>query len=230
MGNIIRLTGGGQIQVRTGVLQGIGPAGPRGLIGPQGPDGNQGPEGPAGPMGQILQMQTKTIVGATTNITAGGSSLLSFGSVAYDDMGIVASATNFIFPVEADYLFTVQVTFPATGSSNGSRSVRLVSNINGVLGQDKRPVVANQEMVISLSQPLRTTDVNEMIQVFVDSTDNAATSVSAGQAVIARIGSGPQGPVGPAGPQGPIGAQGPAGPQGPAGNANSGFGTYADLL
>lgn len=230
MGNIIRLTGGGQIQVRTGVLQGIGPAGPRGLIGPQGPDGNQGPEGPPGAMGQILQMQTKTIVGGTTNIAAGGSSLLSFGSVAYDDMGIVASATNFIIPTPNDYLFTAQATFPATGSSNGSRGVRLVSNINGTLGQDKRPMVANQEMVISLSQPLRTTAINEMIQVFVDSSDNAATSVSAGQIVISRIGSGPQGPVGPAGPQGPIGAQGPAGPVGPAGNANSGFGTYADLL
>jgi hypothetical protein len=230
MGNVLRLTGGGQIQVRTGVLQGIGPAGPRGLIGPQGPDGTQGPEGPAGPMGQILQMQTKTIIGGVTNIAAAGTSLLAFGSVAYDDMGICASSTNFIFPVVADYLFNATIVFPMTGSSNGVRGVRLVSNINGEVGQGRYPVVANQTMVISLSCPFRTTAENEMVQVFVDSTDNAATVVSAGYAVIARIGSGPQGPVGPQGPQGPIGAQGPAGPQGPAGNANSGFTTYADLL
>lgn len=230
MGNVLRLTGGGQIQVRTGVLQGIGPAGPRGLIGPQGPDGMQGPEGPSGPMGQILQMQTKTLVGGVTNIAINGQQLLSFGSVAYDDMGICASATNFIFPVVADYLFTVQVTFPMTGSSNGSRAIRLVSNINGEIGKVRHPVVANQEMVLRISEPLRTTAVNEQIQVFVDSSDNATTSVSAGHATIARIGSGPQGPIGPQGPQGPIGAQGPAGPVGPAGNANSGFGTYGDLL
>lgn len=230
MGNILRLSSGGQIQVRTGVLQGIGPAGPRGLIGPQGPDGSQGPQGDQGPIGQILQMQSKTIVGGTTNIAINSSSLLAFGSVQYDDMGIFSSSTSFVFPVIADYLFNVQVDFPMTGSSNGSRTLRITSATNGEIAKERIPVVAAVPMTLNISVPFRTTTVGEVLQVFVESTDTAATSVSAGRAVVARIGSGPKGDVGPAGPAGPVGPQGPAGPEGPAGNANTGFNTYGDLL
>ena len=66
MANVVRLVNGGTIQVKTGVLQGVGPQGPRGYVGPQGPQGEQGPVGEQGQIGQILQQATRTTVGRPT--------------------------------------------------------------------------------------------------------------------------------------------------------------------
>lgn len=69
---IIRLTNGGAIQVRTGVLQGVGPVGPAGPTGPTGPAGPTGATGPAGADGEVSltgaqTLSNKTLTSPTIN-------------------------------------------------------------------------------------------------------------------------------------------------------------------
>ena len=78
MSNVIRMVNGGTIQVRTGVMAGVGPQGQRGLIGPPGIDGPQGPDGPEGPIGQILQKQSRANLSGTITILPAADTLLPF--------------------------------------------------------------------------------------------------------------------------------------------------------
>ena len=79
MANVIRLVNGGSIQVRTGVIQGVGPQGPRGVQGNQGIDGDQGPQGEPGPIGQILQLQGRTRVATSNVIALNTDTVVAFG-------------------------------------------------------------------------------------------------------------------------------------------------------
>ena len=81
MVNVIRLNNGGSIQVRTGVLQGVGPVGPPGVAGPQGPEGVPGPQGETGPVGAIMQYLTKARINAPLNLPPNTDALVSFGQV-----------------------------------------------------------------------------------------------------------------------------------------------------
>src|SRR5688572_3203978 len=107
MGNIVRLSSGGQIQVRTGVLSGVGPQGPRGLVGPPGADGAQGPAGQTGPMGVVAKMMSRAVVSSTTSVTANTNTEVAFATVNYDDLGCFTSATTITIKDIADYMFTV---------------------------------------------------------------------------------------------------------------------------
>src|SRR4051794_25771678 len=97
MSNVIKLVNGGTIQVRTGVMAGVGPAGQRGLVGPAGPDGPQGPVGPEGPIGQILQIASRATISSAQTVLQDVDSLVSFATVAYDEMSCFLSTTNFAF-------------------------------------------------------------------------------------------------------------------------------------
>src|SRR5215831_14946849 len=101
--NVIRLVNGGSIQVRTGVLQGIGPQGPRGVAGPQGIDGLQGPQGEVGPMGQILQLSGLTKVSINNTLAAATDTTISFGTVSYDDLSCFTSISNITLVAAGDY-------------------------------------------------------------------------------------------------------------------------------
>lgn len=231
MGNVIRLTNGGTIQVRTGVLQGIGPQGPTGPQGLTGPDGPQGPEGPVGPIGTVQQTQARANVSSTTSVASDADTLVAFATVVYDDMSCFASSTNIVLADIGDYLISVWVKFtmPA-GSGDGSRSLWAQSTTNGTIARTGCLAVADDVTYLNLSSPFRTTVGNETINIRVRSGDDASVSITEGAVTLTRVGPGPTGPVGPAGPQGPIGPEGPQGPQGPDGNASSGFTTYAELL
>lgn len=230
MGNVIRLTNGGTIQVRTGVLAGVGPAGPRGLIGPPGPDGPSGPQGEVGPVGQILQMMSRAQISSSFSVATEEETFVPFGSVNYDDMSIFASASNMVLEEGADYLFSCWVTFelPA-GVPEGFRLLKLTSSVNGLIAVNCVPPIAENVTYVSLTYPYRATVQGEIVRAVVQHNDSSL-NVSTGAVAVNRIGSGPQGVAGPQGPRGLTGATGPQGPQGPAGNASSGFETYADLL
>jgi hypothetical protein len=231
MPSVIRLTNGGSIQVRTGVLAGIGPEGPRGLVGPPGPDGNQGPEGPPGPIGQILQVQSRAVVSAPTVVLPDVDTLVAFGSVNYDDIGVFQSSTSFILPEVGDYLFTAYVGFDLPGNAADSqRELWFTSTTNGVLMRTSVAAVGTGVTFVSLSCPFRTTGANEQIRCYARSGDDVQLNITSGALVVNRIGSGPQGAIGPVGPAGPVGPVGPPGPQGPVGNSSSGYATYNDLL
>jgi hypothetical protein len=231
MTSVVRLLNGGVVQVRTGVLQGIGPVGPRGVAGETGPEGIQGPEGPTGPMGQILQYMSKATVSASQSLTTNTDTLLAFGSVNYDDLSIFASSTNFTIPENGDYMFTAWVRFDLPANAGDStRTLMLKSNLtSGYLAYASTPAVTDEATYGHISWPHRAV-AGEVLNLYGRHSDDLSVGVSAGAISIVRIGSGPKGDTGETGAQGPSGPVGPQGPAGPNGSASSGFATYADLL
>lgn len=224
MSNVIRLVNGGAIQVRTGVLQGIGPQGPRGLVGQDGPQGEQGPVGDQGPMGQILQLMGKTSVGTNNPVAANTDTTMAFGSVTYDDLSCFTSTSNITLTAAGDYLLSAWLRFDDAAA--GSRELWFATG-GTTIARATRASVAGAPFYVDLAYPYRAAG-GEVVNVFVRAS--AATAISLGSLNVTRVGSGPPGPQGPVGPQGPIGATGAAGPAGPAGAANSGFSKYGDLL
>lgn len=229
MPNVIRLNNGGVIQIRTGVLQGIGPVGPRGLQGETGPAGPEGPQGETGPMGAISTYLSSTQVGATTAVAADLDTMVSFGSVLIDDLNAFASATNISPTDPGDYQISAWVRFDSPANAgDGSRALWLESSVNGTLIRTQTTAVADEPTYLSLSWPVRTV-VGETLNVFARSGDDLSVGISAGGLALVRIGSGPKGDVGAQGPEGPVGPAGPQGPQGPAGSAGGAYTTYGDL-
>lgn len=228
MGNIIRLSSGGQIQVRTGVLSGVGPQGPRGMVGPPGADGAQGPAGPTGPMGQILRVQSRAVVSSTTSVTANTNTLVAFATVNYDDLGACTSSTAFTIPEIGDYLFTAYVQFNGQGTPLGYRQLWLASQTQGVMMYASQDAVPASETYLNLSVPVRTSVPNEVFNVYARSAETR--TIALGALTINRLGSGPKGDKGDQGVPGPVGATGATGAQGPAGSAGTGFATYGDLV
>lgn len=231
MSNVVRLLNGGTVQVRTGVLAGVGPQGPRGQLGPAGPDGPPGPDGPTGPIGQILQMMSRRTVSGVTALSPNVESTVAFASVAYDDLSCFSSTTNVTLAITNDYLFSVWAEFSNPANvADGYRKLVLNSSTSGIVAVTQLPPALGTSTYVSLTCPYRSLTANEVITVLATSSDDVTVNVSSGAMTVNRIGSGPQGAVGPAGPQGVQGPTGPTGPAGPTGNANTGFLTYADLL
>jgi hypothetical protein len=228
MANVIRMVNGGTIQVRTGVLAGIGPQGPRGLIGPPGIDGPQGPDGPEGPIGQILQKQSRANVSGTVTILSAADTLLPFATVAYDDLSCFASTTNIVLGQIGDYQINVWVGVNAS-SAACFHDIWIQSVTNGLVARSSTYARVDGVTYCELSHPLRSTIANEVVNCYIRTSDPASTGITLGAIGVTRTGSGSIGPVGPAGPVGPPGPVGPTGPIGPTGSASGGFATYDDL-
>jgi hypothetical protein len=167
MSNIIRLTNGGTLQIRTGVLQGVGPQGPRGLVGPPGQQGEQGPTGETGAMGAILQMQMRTTVSGTTTVNADTDTLIAFGAVSYDDLSAHASSTNMQLADIGDYLLSVYLRFDLPANAgDGARDVWFQSVTNGTIARTTHQAVSDAATYVYLAFPHRTTVSNEIINVY----------------------------------------------------------------
>lgn len=230
MANVIRLVNGGTLQVRTGVLAGIGPEGPRGLVGPPGPEGVQGPVGPEGPIGQILEVQSKKSVSTPTTLLPNTDTMVAFGTTAHNDLGCFTDETTITLQDMGDYQLSawVQIDPPSGGTPSGKRDLWFTSTTQGTLARTTIPTQAGSTF-LTLTWPFRTIVVSEVVRIWAVSTDTVQCNITAGGLVVNRIGSGPRGAIGPQGPVGPAGPQGPQGLRGPDGDANSGFLTYQDL-
>lgn len=223
MSNVVRLVNGGAIQVRTGVIQGIGPQGPRGLVGPQGIDGPQGQTGEVGPVGQILQMAGLTTIGLNNPLAANTDTVISFGSSPYDQLNAFTSGSNITLTDDGDYMLNCWLRFDAATATK-----REVWFQTGGTTIARKSVIADTGVFyVDLSMPYRASG-GPVLNVLARS--GVAVGISQGSLAVTRVGSGPRGDVGPVGPQGPVGATGGVGPQGPAGTATSGFTTYAKLI
>ena len=223
MSNVVRLVSGGSIQVRTGVIQGIGPQGPRGVAGPQGPDGEQGPVGDTGPQGQILQLQGLSGVATNNPLSSGADTVIAFGSVSYDDLSAFTSTSNITLTAAGDYLLSCWLRFDAATATK--REMWFQTGASTIA---RKTMMADTGIVYcDLAMPFRAAG-GEVVNVH--ALAGVATGISMGSVTVTRVGSGPPGPAGPVGPQGPIGATGAAGPTGPAGSASTGFSSYALLL
>lgn len=211
MANVVKLVNGGAIQVRTGVIQGIGPIGPQGAVGPPGPQGDQGPVGETGPMGQIQDVQSRTVVNTTNALAVSTDTVIAFGSITYDDPGWL-SFSNMTLKDTGNYLLSVYLGFGDAAA--GIREVWFQSALSGLIARTTRSAVAGQVWWVELTAPWHSPG-SEVVNVMARSTQ--ALNVAAGALTISRIGSGPTGDVGPVGPQGAVGATGATGATGPAG-------------
>jgi collagen type VII alpha len=226
MSNVVKLVNGGTIQVRTGVIQGIGPVGPRGAVGATGMTGEQGPQGETGAMGQILQVQGRYNVSSANVLAAATDTVMAFGDIRYDDMSAHQSSSNYLLRDVGDYLLSVYLGFDDAAA--GSRSLWLQSVTGGLIARTTRQSVAGGVFYIDLTYPYRVvTPGNETINVLARSA--AALNVSVGALTITRVGSGPVGLTGIPGPQGPVGATGAKGDPGAQGSAGGVYTTYTQL-
>ena len=229
MPNVIRLNNGGVIQVRTGILQGVGPVGPRGLVGETGPAGPEGPQGETGPAGSISSYLSSTKVGGTTAVAADTDTLVSFGSVVVDELNAFDSATNISPNDPGTYQISAWVRFDLPANAgDGVRSLWLQSSVENTIARTQTLAVVDDTTYLDISWPHRTVQ-NEIINVYVRSGDDLSVGVSAGGVALVRIGSGPKGDTGAQGLTGPVGPAGPQGPQGPAGSGGGAYTTYGDL-
>jgi hypothetical protein len=157
-------------------------------------------------------------------VVANTDTLISFGSVSYDDISCFSSVSNITLGQAGDYLLSSWLRF-----DDASASAREIWFMVGstLIARTSRMAGVGAPFYVDLSTPYRAA-AGEVVNVYARS--GAATAVSLGQMMVTRVGSGPVGPSGPTGPPGPTGATGAQGIQGPAGNANSGFVHYSDML
>ena len=225
MTNVVRLVNGGSIQVRTGVMQGIGPRGATGPAGPPGPQGDQGPVGDTGPMGQILQSMGRASVAAGFPVPANTDITVNWGAVAYDDLSCFSSVSNITLTTPGDYELSAWVRFDDAAA--GLREIWLTA-AGSTIARSSRSSSPGQPFFCDIAHPYRAVG-GDVVNVWARST--VASNIGQGAVTVNRIGSGPAGPAGPVGPIGPVGLQGAVGPQGAGGNAaTSGFTTYTQLL
>lgn len=223
MPNVVRLVNGGTVQVRTGVIQGIGPQGPRGVAGPQGVDGAQGPVGDTGAMGQILALQGRTNVATNNPVPANTDVTMAFGSVTYDDLSCFTSSANITLTAAGDYMLSSWLRFDDAAA--GSREIWFATG--GVtIARASRASVVGMPFYVDLAFPYRAAG-GQVLNVLARSS--VATAISLGALTVTRVGSGPPGVQGPVGPQGPIGPNGAAGLPGATGAPGPGYTTYNAL-
>lgn len=227
MANVVKLVNGGAIQVRTGVIQGIGPVGPRGVAGETGMQGEQGPVGDTGPIGQILAVQGRTIVTVTNTLAANTDTVIAFGGIDYDlTTNFFPASSNILLTDPGDYLLSVYLAF--NDASAGLREVWFQSVGGGLIARTSRQSVAGGAFYVDLSIPWRCKAGNETVNVLARSAQ--ALNVSAGALTVTRVGSGPKGDLGPVGPQGPVGATGAKGDTGAPGSPGGAYATYNALV
>lgn len=215
--SVTRIVSGDVIQVRTGVVQGIGPEGPTGPQGPQGLDGPAGPQGVPGPMGQIDDYFTYAhSIGNALSIAANTPTLANMNTVVRDDPGLVATLTTVLLPIGTWYL-QASVTFvkPSAQNGGGWRKIDVVYD-SSVWDTEIQNAIADTDTTFACRTMIPATTEGLSVNFRLTHSDTVAVSTIS-KFFITKLGPGAEGPAGPTGPSGPVGPTGPTGPLGPAG-------------
>lgn len=231
MPNVVRLVNGGTIQVRTGVLQGIGPMGPTGPVGPVGSIGNDGPAGPVGPPGSITQYGSQFTMSSPQTLAVNSDTQVSTDTVQYDDLSAHSSSTNYALVTPGDYMLMAWVEFdlPNTGSATNSRAVWFQGDAYGTAARQEVCCSPTTPTHLSITAPIRLTTA-DTFHLYVRTNDISTHTMSTAVVSIERIGSGPQGIQGPPGAASSVpGPQGPQGAQGQTGSGQGPFNTYGGV-
>lgn len=224
---VIRLTSGETIQIRTGVIQGIGPQGPIGPTGPAGAIGETGPQGPPGPMGAIEEFSSE--YNLNTQSVGSGTPTLVQWTVVRDDISAMVSSTNFQLPVGQYFISAwVQMTKQTSINATGSRSIRILYN-SAIVGARSSGAPPTTVAELSVSTAINVTVGTQVLTVQVEQDEGASLALATGRLWISRVGPGTQGPAGIQGATGPAGPVGATGPIGPAGSVANNTTTYATL-
>ena len=222
---VTRLSSGSVVQIRTGVIQGIGPQGPRGDTGPRGELGPQGTQGVPGPPGYVSDYSSYAVAEAfsvasssvTSNYPTTWANMV-FGNVVHDDISAIKSSTNIQLPSGRDYNIVVNTRFfkPVSVSGAGFRGVQAVYD-DLVIAEHITNSITNVDTAVPLIFSIRSTSSAKVLNIKLTHSQSTSINIS-GSLWINAVGPGQPGPEGPGGPAGPAGPQGATGPQGPAGS------------
>jgi hypothetical protein len=222
--SVRRLGSGETIQIRTGVIQGIGPQGPRGSVGEKGDKGDQGNQGIPGPTGYVDESATEATGFGTVNHNT--TAIAAFQTVATDEALIVASATSFTLNV-GGWQGTAWIRFAKRSGITGAGSRRVEALLGGtVVAATTIAAAPDHDSDVTLAFTVKPT-VGSTLQIRLFHTEGASLDYTS-RIWISRIGAGIQGPEGPEGPIGQ-GIQGIQGPQGPPGSLVDNSTTFADI-
>jgi hypothetical protein len=201
MSSVVRLTSGGSIQVRTGVIQGIGPTGPEGPAGPIGADGPVGPQGVQGVPGQFTNFLTKcTATGQSLAINTDTN--VVWNTTTLDELGARVGTTSIKLAAIGDYMFNVWIQFAVCGTppTTGQRHLWVESSTAGVtVARVALDAHATSNTHVSLTTVYRSTVVDESMRIKVRNEDGHAVSITGGNYTLTRVGAGLTGPQGPQG-------------------------------
>lgn len=234
--SVTRLESGGMIQIRTGVVQGIGPQGPVGATGPQGEVGPQGAQGVPGPTGGVEQVSSQftasTQAVALTTVTSNFPTAytnVAFGTVVRDELNAQSSTVNFTLDAGSDYAFYVEIRFYKQASVNGTgfRAVQAVYN-SVVIADELIPANSLVDTVLRMPFAFRSVSGTNVLNIKVAHNDTASLNIT-GRLWINQTGPGAQGTQGIQGIQGPQGDVGPQGPIGPSGAIVNNTTTISDI-
>ena len=226
---VARLTSGDIIQVRTGVLQGIGPQGPVGPVGPQGEDGPQGSQGVPGPMGQIDDLVTQaTSYGSSQPVASNTPTALNMVTTIRDDAGLITGLTQLTLPA-GNWYVQASVCFEKPSAAAGSGRRRISVNYDGV----EYDAIANNALAdwnteLALRTLIVAPAAGRVATFYATQNDSVAIAVW-GRFWVTKLGPGARGPAGDPGPTGPVGQQGPTGPQGVPGTLVSNSTTFEQI-
>lgn len=227
--SVTRVVTGDVIQVRTGVVQGIGPQGPTGPQGPQGQDGPQGTQGIPGPMGQIDNYLTYcTSFGNAQNVASNTPTLLTMPTVVRDDAGLVSTTTALVLPIGVWAIqMSTTYTKPSAQNAGGWRRLEILYNgaVWDIVSHNAIPDVDTCMMCRSV---ISATTAGLAVNFRATHSDTVAISTQT-KFFASKLGPGAQGPAGPQGVAGPVGQTGPTGPIGPAGTIVNNNTTYANI-
>lgn len=222
MAGIVKLSTGGTVVVKTGVMRDLGPQGP---VGPQGAQGPKGDPGPQGPAGAVDDARTKLSATSALSTSASGWTALTWDAPAPADNEVLSldgGLTGQTVRISSVYALAGSVTFakPPSFDASGAREIGLF--LGGASEPTQRvalPAVPNGSTTLPFAFVVDAA-TTEIWTLKVRSSDTVSIAVGSRVARWARFGIGPAGPDGPTGPAGPVGPQGPAGP---TGSASSGF-------
>lgn len=208
-----RLSSGDTLHIRTGVIQGIGPVGPRGPSGPQGNRGPSGPQGMPGPTGYVSETETEA-QGSGTIPTGTGGALATWSSVHSDRAGIWDSSTSLSLST-GNWQGTFWVTmYKPSGSGSGFRKAEVFLGNNAIACVSQQAVqLTDTDITVPFTAGVQS---GQDLTVRIYQTQGTTLTYKC-RVWCSRIGAGVQGPMGPEGPEGPPGPLGPQGPQGPSG-------------
>jgi hypothetical protein len=229
MSSVTRLSSGDVIQVRDGVLQGIGPQGPTGPTGPQGETGPPGTQGVPGPMGQVIEHYAYAHnTGNELSMAAGVDTLISWPNVVTDQPSVLTSVSNIALPVGL-WLVQASANFRKPSSANASGWRKLWLRYDGVTWETQaQNSIPDIDCEFSVRAVIGATAAGKIVQVFGRQSDAVSIAV-ASHVYVTRLGPGPAGAAGDSGDAGPPGPIGPTGPQGPAGSLISNTTTFASI-
>ena len=234
--SVMRLESGGMVQIRTGVIQGIGPQGPPGATGERGETGPAGPQGIPGPTGGVEEFSGLFVATsqpiATSTITSNYPTTwtaVAYPTVTRDELDLQQSTTNYFLPAGADYNIMARIRFVKQSATNatGYRGIQLVYNSVNVWDEIVS-AVSLTDTIVTLRAGVRSIVGTDVLQVKVSHNEPATINVT-GTLWINRTGPGIQGPQGLQGIQGPQGEDGPQGPIGPEGSLVTSTTTIADI-